>query len=61
MPSSLVDQYRRWFEYEKDANDPLAGLAESVGYCRAVVAGWTGRAGARDCCDPAAPLRYAAA
>jgi len=26
------------FEYEKDANDPLAGLAESVGYVRGVLA-----------------------
>jgi len=25
------------FEYEKDGNDPLAGLAESVGYVRAVL------------------------
>ncbi len=25
------------FEYEKDANDPLAGLAESVGYARGVL------------------------
>jgi sugar phosphate isomerase/epimerase len=26
------------FEYEKDADDPLAGLAESVGYVRGVLA-----------------------
>ena len=26
------------FEYEKDANDPLAGLAESVGYVKGVIA-----------------------
>ncbi|MCH9021533.1 MAG: sugar phosphate isomerase/epimerase [Planctomycetes bacterium] len=26
------------FEYEKDANDPLAGLAESVGYVKGVLA-----------------------
>lgn len=26
------------FEYEKDSNDPLAGLAESVGYVRGVLA-----------------------
>ncbi|MGZ4887156.1 MAG: sugar phosphate isomerase/epimerase family protein, partial [Candidatus Aminicenantales bacterium] len=26
------------FEYEKDAKDPLAGLAESVGYVRGVLA-----------------------
>jgi inosose dehydratase len=26
------------FEYEKDENDPLAGLAESVGYVRGVLA-----------------------
>jgi sugar phosphate isomerase/epimerase len=26
------------FEYEKDANDPMAGLAESVGYVRGVLA-----------------------
>jgi sugar phosphate isomerase/epimerase len=25
------------FEYEKDGEDPLAGLAESVGYVRAVL------------------------
>jgi len=25
------------FEYEKDANDPLAGLAESVGYVKGVI------------------------
>ena len=27
------------FEYEKDADDPLAGLAESVGYVKGVLAG----------------------
>lgn len=27
------------FEYEKDANDPLPGLAESVGYVRGILAG----------------------
>ena len=26
------------FEYEKDADDPMAGLAESVGYARGVLA-----------------------
>ena len=26
------------FEYEKDAKDPLPGLAESVGYVRGVMA-----------------------
>jgi len=26
------------FEYEKDENDPLPGLAESVGYLRGVLA-----------------------
>jgi sugar phosphate isomerase/epimerase len=26
------------FEYEKDADDPLAGLAESVGYIRGALA-----------------------
>jgi len=25
------------FEYEKDGNDPLPGLAESVGYVRGVI------------------------
>ena len=25
------------FEYEKETNDPLAGLAESVGYVRGVL------------------------
>ncbi|HSB60827.1 MAG TPA: sugar phosphate isomerase/epimerase, partial [Vicinamibacteria bacterium] len=27
------------FEYEKDADDPLPGLAESVGYLRGLLAG----------------------
>jgi sugar phosphate isomerase/epimerase len=27
------------FEYEKDADDPLPGLAESVGYVKGVLAG----------------------
>ena len=31
------------FEYEKDADDPLAGLAESVGYVRGVVAAVSSR------------------
>ncbi len=30
------------FEYEKDADDPLPGLAESVGYTRGVLAALTG-------------------
>ncbi|MCX6574360.1 MAG: TIM barrel protein [Candidatus Aminicenantes bacterium] len=30
------------FEYEKDGGDPLAGLAESVGYVRGVLAALTG-------------------
>ncbi len=30
------------FEYEKDGRDPLAGLAESVGYVRGVLAAQTG-------------------
>ena len=30
------------FEYEKDGRDPLAGLAESVGYIRGVLAGLDG-------------------
>jgi len=34
------------FEYEKDPDDPLAGLAESVGYVRGILAGMRG-AGAR--------------
>jgi len=29
------------FEYEKDANDPLAGLAESVGYVKGVIGALT--------------------
>ena len=33
------------FEYEKDGRDPLAGLAESVGYVRGVLAGLGGRTG----------------
>lgn len=33
------------FEYEKDGRDPLAGLAESVGYVRGVLAGLSGTAG----------------
>lgn len=28
-----------WFEYEKDPNDPLPGLAESVGYVRGLLRG----------------------
>jgi hypothetical protein len=28
-----------WFEYEKDPNDPVAGLAESVGYVRGLLRG----------------------
>ena len=27
----------RWLEYEKDGDDPLPGLAESVGYVRGVM------------------------
>ena len=30
------------FEHEKDENDPLAGLAESVGYVRGVLAAIVG-------------------
>jgi inosose dehydratase len=33
------------FEYEKDGRDPLAGLAESVGYVRGVLAGLGGKTG----------------
>ena len=32
------------FEYEKDAKDVMPGLAESVGYCRGVMAGLTAQA-----------------
>ncbi|UCG58616.1 MAG: sugar phosphate isomerase/epimerase [Phycisphaerales bacterium] len=32
------------FEYEKDEDDPLAGLAESVGYVKGVMAAMRGRA-----------------
>jgi sugar phosphate isomerase/epimerase len=28
-----------WFEYEKDGNDPLPGLAESIGYIRGLLTG----------------------
>jgi sugar phosphate isomerase/epimerase len=28
-----------WFEYEKDPDDPLPGLAESVGYVRGLAKG----------------------
>lgn len=38
---ALVDiRYRHLaaFEYEKDGSDPLPGLAETVGYCRGLVA-----------------------
>jgi inosose dehydratase len=28
-----------WFEYEKDGNDPLPGLAESIGYVRGLLRG----------------------
>lgn len=31
-----------WFEYEKDANDPLPGLAESVGYIKGLLKSITG-------------------
>ena len=31
-------KYQAAFEYEKDANDPLLGLAESVGYVRGLMA-----------------------
>ena len=33
------------FEYEKDGRDPLAGLAESVGYVRGALAGLGEKAG----------------
>jgi inosose dehydratase len=32
-------KYQAAFEYEKDANDPLPGLAESVGFVRGLMAG----------------------
>ena len=35
------------FEYEKDGRDPLAGLAESVGYVRGALAAGGGKAGRR--------------
>jgi inosose dehydratase len=31
-----------WFEYEKDPNDPVPGLAESVGYIRGLLKGMGG-------------------
>ena len=31
--------YQAEFEYEKDQADPLPGLAETVGYCKGLVAG----------------------
>lgn len=40
--SSLIEiGYRQnvWFEYEKDPNDPVPGLAESVGYIRGLLKG----------------------
>jgi len=33
------------FEYEKDENDPLPGLAESVGYVKGALAAISGPAG----------------
>ena len=33
------------FEYEKDGRDPLAGLAESLGYVRGILAAWAGPGG----------------
>lgn len=39
---ALIDVgYREtvWFEYEKDANDPLPGLAESIGYIKGLLKG----------------------
>jgi inosose dehydratase len=32
-------QYHVWLEYEKDPNDPVPGLAESVGYVRGLLRG----------------------
>ena len=29
-----------WFEHEKDPNDPVPGLAESVGFIRGLLRGW---------------------
>jgi sugar phosphate isomerase/epimerase len=34
--------YQVAFEYEKDADDPLPGLAESVGYTRGLLANLRG-------------------
>jgi inosose dehydratase len=41
LTSLMEIQYRGtvWFEYEKDGNDPLPGLAESVGYVRGLLKG----------------------
>jgi len=42
MLTALVETgYDRtvWFEYEKDPNDPVPGLAESVGYLKGLLCG----------------------
>jgi sugar phosphate isomerase/epimerase len=41
LKSLLASRYEHHvgFEYEKDANDPLPGLAESVGYTRGLITG----------------------
>jgi sugar phosphate isomerase/epimerase len=40
--SSLIEigyDQNVWFEYEKDPNDPVPGLAESIGYIRGLLKG----------------------
>jgi sugar phosphate isomerase/epimerase len=41
LTALIETDYREnvWFEYEKDPNDPVTGLAESVGYVRGLLRG----------------------
>ena len=46
LTNNYADYYNTLsFEFEKDKKDPLAGLAESVGYVRGVLAGITDGSG----------------
>jgi sugar phosphate isomerase/epimerase len=44
LKATLKIQYQHLvsFEYEKDADDPLPGLAETVGYAKGLLAGMNG-------------------
>jgi inosose dehydratase len=45
LTALIETDYREnvWFEYEKDPNDPVPGLAESVGYVRGLLRGLSAR------------------